>query len=291
MGKPPNHEHEHQPTIDDALRDPELIRLPRIKAGEYPHHAVLRPQWLKSHSRYPYWFHHQGDWLWMTKALEYAGDPILSPEWKHLDELDPSQRPAYTGTEQNEVELEKYEDDPTNFILENLPGEIEVTVDTVGEKTQLGSFPTVKAALAAFEEFWLANRARIWETSHHYPEVVIEAPDWRYSLRHSLERPPEPPIIEHIKTWLLNMEVLGRPIIRTRFGSFVIYQPEAISFYENPEYPGNQILRLSDKNGDHSLSIAIEAVTELDREGEPGAPADPENTFEAVADPSLPPMR
>ena len=47
---------------------------------------------------------------------------------------------------------------------------------------------------------------------------------------------------------------------------FLIHQPEAISFYENPEYPGNDMLRLNNRNGEHQISIDIEAVTEIDRE-------------------------
>jgi hypothetical protein len=71
---------EKQPTIDDALLDPELIRFRHIGANEYPHQAVLRPQWLKSQSKHPFWLHDRGDWHWMTTARDYAGDPIVSPE-------------------------------------------------------------------------------------------------------------------------------------------------------------------------------------------------------------------
>jgi hypothetical protein len=96
-----------------------------------------------------------------------------------VEDLDPDKRPSYTGDEQYYAELAKYEADPTNFIVQNMPGEIEVIVHTDGEKTPLSTFPTVKAALAAFEEFWASNRSRIRPTRHLYQDVVIEAPDWR----------------------------------------------------------------------------------------------------------------
>jgi hypothetical protein len=73
-----------KPTIDDALMDPDLVPFPRIGYGKYPDHAILRPQWLKSHSRYPFRLHHSGHWHWMTKTLEYAGEPIVSPEFSLL---------------------------------------------------------------------------------------------------------------------------------------------------------------------------------------------------------------
>jgi len=42
------------------------------------------------------------------------------------------------------------------------------------------------------------------------------------------------------------------------------------------------MLRLSDKNGDHLVSITIDAVTDADVESSPSKPTDPESTFEAV---------
>jgi len=42
---------------------------------------------------------------------------------------------------------------------------------------------------------------------------------------------------EQIEMWMANIHI-RTPIIWTRFGSFTIHQPEAVSFYENPEYPG-----------------------------------------------------
>ena len=269
---------EPKPTLDDALMDPELILFPRI-AGEYPHHVVLRPQWLKSHSKYPCWIHQTGLWFWMTKPLEYAEEPIASPEIGLHEPLDETVRM-----------LDGDFFSPEKSVPINPPGEIYLTANTAGEPTPLGMFASVKAAMAAFEEFWLANRSRIWETSHNYPEVVIEAPDWRRAVR-NLQYPPEHRMIELIRAWLANMHSLGKPIIHTQFGSFLVHQPEAVSFYENLEYPGNDMLRLSDKNGEHLVSIAIEAVLEIDRAAPPRSLADPPGiTFEAVQDPSLPPM-
>jgi hypothetical protein len=217
---------EPKPTLDDALMDPELILFPRIRHGEYPNHAVLRPQWLKSHSRYPFWLHHCGHWHWMTKTLKYAGDPLASPELGLYEQIDESERVEYTGANLAEVEQD-LEFDPEKHIEINPPGEIEVIADTVPEKTRLGILPIVKGAMISFEQFWLENRSRIWETQHPYPEVVIEAPDWRYHVRRSLERPPENPMIENIRAWLLNMSSLGKPIVETRFGSFLIHKPRS----------------------------------------------------------------
>ena len=273
MNDQPPEQQEPKPTIDDALMDPELIRFPRIKYDEYPHHAVLRPQWLKSYSKYPLWIHHCGHWHWMTKPLEYAGE-IASPELG-----------LHEYVEQADISAEFR---PETMVPINPPGEIYVTVNTVGEPTPLGMFPSVKTAMAAIEEFWLANRFRIWEIRHVYPEVMIEAPDWRRNVR-DLKYPPTHPMREQIEMWMANIQI-RTPIVRTRFGSFAIYQPEAVSFHENPEYPGNDMLRLSDKNGDHMVSIAIDAVTEVDVETLAPKPTDPESTFEAVADLSLPPM-
>jgi hypothetical protein len=96
-----------------------------------------------------------------------------------------------------------------------------------------------------------------------------------------LQYPPTHPMREQIEMWMANIHI-RTPIIRTRFGSFTIHQPEAVSFYENPEYPGNDMLRLSDNNGDHPVSITIDAVTDADVESSPSKPTDPESTFEAV---------
>jgi hypothetical protein len=258
-----------KPTLDDALMDPELILFPRFRPGEYPHHAVLRPQWLKSHSKYPCWVHHVGHWYWMTSPLQYAEQAITSPELglhEAVDESVPLAGEDFFS--------------PENSVPINPPGEIHLIAETAEGSMPLGMFSTVKAAMAAFEEFWLPNRSRILEIPHVYPETIIEASDWRPYVR-NLKFPPRDSMREKLEHSLENIR-FRRPIIRTRYGSFAIYQPEAVSFYENPEYPGNDILRLSDKNGEHMISIAIEAVLEIDTANVPREPADPESTFEAL---------
>lgn len=229
---------EQKPSVDDALMDPGLIPFSHIRSGDYPHHAVLRPQWLTSFSKYPFWFHDTGQWLWMTRPLQYAGE-IASPEmqWEEfVEQSDVSAEPAAGST-----------------VPINPPGEIYVTANTVPQPTPVGMFPTVKEAMAAFEKYWLEHRSRIWETGHLHPEVTLEAPDWRRgSGARNLQYPLANPMRGSIEAWLLNMQTLGKPIIRTRFGSFIIYKPEAVSFLENYEYPGGQLLRLSDKNATSS---------------------------------------
>ena len=163
MNDQPTEEENPKPTIDDALMDPELIRFPRIGSREYPDWAVLRPQWLKSHSKYPCWVHQVGHWFWMTSPSRYAEEAIASPELGLHEPVDKT------------VSLLDDDFSAEKWIPINPPGEIFVIANTAGESNPLGMFPSVKAAMAAYEEFWLTNRSRIWETYHAYRDIVIEA--------------------------------------------------------------------------------------------------------------------
>jgi hypothetical protein len=83
---------------------------------------------------------------------------------------------------------------------------------------------------------------------------------------------------------------VGKPNIRPGSAVFQFASHEAVSFYENPEYQGSDMRSLSDRNGEHLISIAIDAVIEVDREDRPSTPSNPENSFEAAAEASLLPM-